>query len=117
MKLFRFIQTKLAIVGFIPDSKHPFNAKILMAFSAYWLDNALNCVFIMVEVDNFIDYVNSIFIICATTAIATCYTISLIKSSQMFELIGFTEQIADHGKKQKIENTQLTAASIRLNCY
>lgn len=102
MELFQFVQKKFVILGFIPNQKYPLNGKILMAFVAYWLDNALNCVFISVEVDNFIDYANSIFIICATTTIATCFTLSIIKSSELFELIDFAEKICNHGKA-KIE--------------
>lgn len=101
MKLFQFVQTKLALLGFLPKQKSPFNAKILTAFVCFWLDNAFNCVFIMVEVDNFIDYTNSIFIICATTAIATCFTIAAIKTRNMFEFIDFAERIGDCGKRKK----------------
>lgn len=100
LKLFQFVQQQFAILGFIPNQKYPITAKSLLAFAAYWLDNALNCVFIAVEVDNFIDYANSIFIICATTTIATCYTLSMVQSSSLFKLIDFAEKIADRGKKK-----------------
>lgn len=98
IKLFQFVQTKFGILGFFPNQKLPFNERILLAFLAYWLDNAFNCVFIFVEVDNFIDYTNSIFIICATTAIATCYTISFIRSNKLFKHIDFAEKITDRGE-------------------
>lgn len=105
LKLFQFVQQLFAVLGFISNQKYPINAKALMAFVAYWLDNALNCVFIAVEVDDFIDYANSIFIICATTTIATCYTLSMIQSSGLFELIDFAEKIADRGKKDSEKRT------------
>lgn len=105
LKLFQFVQRQFAILGLIPNQKYPINTKILMALGAYWLDNALNCVYVSVAVDNFIDYANSIFIICATTTIATCFTLSLINSNGLFILIDSAEKIADHGKNDLEKKT------------
>lgn len=69
-----------------------------MAFVCFWLDNAFNCVFMLIEVDNFIDYANSIFIITASTGISTCFTIAVIKTIKLFELIDFAQRITDCGK-------------------
>lgn len=109
LKLFQFIQTKFAILGFIPNQQSPLNGKTVAALICFWLDNAFNCVFIAVEVDNFVDYTNSIFIICATTGIATCFTIAMIKARKLFELIDFAEKIADRGEKYFAKNAHCIA--------
>lgn len=103
IKLFQFVQTKLAILGFYPNQQNLFNRKITMAFVCFWLNNALNCVFVFVEVDNFIDYTNSIFIICGTTGIATCYTIAVINARKLFEIFDFAEKIRNRGRNKSID--------------
>lgn len=72
--------------------------KVLVIFTSYWLDNTLNCIFLIREVDSISEMANSIFITSVTTTICTCSTIFIVNATKLFDLINNVERIVDIGK-------------------
>lgn len=98
MNLFQSTLRKCESLGISPNHSR-FNGKLLMASMFYWFNNTLNCIFCLREVTNFSEFANSIFITLTTTSISMCFTILVIKTSDIFRLIDDAERIIEHGIK------------------
>lgn len=97
MNFFQTARRNFEILGISP-SQSRLNGKVLMAFTSYWIDNTLNCIFLAREVNNFSEMANSIFITTGTTTISTCFTILIINKAKLFRLVDDAEKIIDRGK-------------------
>lgn len=96
MKLFQSVLKKCENLGVSPNQSR-LNGKLLMAFTSFWVDNTLNCIFLVREVNNFSEFVNSIFITSGTTTISICFTIFIVKKIKIFRLVDDAEKIAERG--------------------
>lgn len=97
MNLFQSVEKNFEGFLGISREQHLLNWKILTAFICYWVDNALNCIFLIREVNSFSEIANSIFITSETTTIAICFTIWITQKDKMFHLIDIAEELADKG--------------------
>lgn len=99
MKFYRETQRTFAILGLSSNQK-TINGRMLMAFTSYWLDNTLNCIFIYREANSFSEYADSAFITSTTTMFALMYTIMVIKWEKVTKLI--------NGVNELVEKSELT---------
>lgn len=97
MNLFQSALKKFENLG-ISENQSRLNGRVLMTFISYWFDNALNCIFLVREVNNFSEMANSIFITSATTTVSTCFTILIINKAKLFRLKNNAEKAIDRGK-------------------
>lgn len=106
MKFFRETKRTFAILG-ISSNQNIFNEKMLMAFTSYWLDNTLNCIFIYREANSFSEYADSAFITSTTTMFAMIFTIIVIKWQNVSELISSIDELAEKSKltEKKLEKS------------
>lgn len=98
MQLFQFSQEKFAILGIMPDQQFPFNRRIQMCFTWFWLANVQNLILLSYKPSGFMEYTNLIFITSGTIIVALCYTILIIKMNRFFEFIELAEELTDSGE-------------------
>lgn len=101
MKLIQLFEKYLERVGIIAENR--LNGKMVMAFTSFWLTNILNSIFIVLEVNSFSELANSLFVLSETITMAICYTILIIRTEKLFNIIGTADQFIDQGEFQIVK--------------
>lgn len=90
MKVFREIQSNLAILGITEDQStqnHPFNGKILMGMLISSYSIISHFLYILHEAKGFDKYIECICSTSASILIATCFGAMVFKLATLFKLI------------------------------
>lgn len=99
MKSFQSAERDLEKFWGVIRGQYRLNRKIMIAFTCYWLDNILKCMFIVRDVGSFGELVNSLYEITITIIIATSFTIWIIQLGRLFRIINSIEEVTDRSKK------------------
>lgn len=97
MQLFQSIQRSLAMMG-IGWNQHRSNLKIFMTFVLYWSLVALYCSFLLLEADEFREYMDTVYLISSTTMIALCFMNFVWKMAIIFKMIHEIEEIVENSE-------------------
>lgn len=97
MNLFQSALKRLEIVG-ISRNYSCLNAKALITFTCFWVDNIFNFIYLIREVNGISELANSIFITSATTVVSAGFVIIIINASKIYRLEDISEIIVDLGK-------------------
>lgn len=102
MKFLQSVQKHFATLGISSSQsnhKYPFiNGKILMVYLGFLLGIISFCVFLILEVNNFQEYTETIFRITLLICMFITFMIVILKMGQLFRLIDDCEKLVDKSK-------------------
>lgn len=94
MKIFQSVLKNFESVG-IRQNQSRLNGKVLLAFTLYWSGTIFDCVYIVRELSSFDEIVATIFLLSATTAIAMCFTVFVLSSKKLFNILNRADHLTD----------------------
>lgn len=98
MKLFQIIQKDFALLGIDSIESKCSRDKLVLTCLLYGLGIILSILFLVIDANTFIEYVNNIYIMSALGVLVMFFAICAFKRDKIFRLINHAEQIVDESE-------------------